>query len=197
MSKKPKSKRRGKLPPRNLKPLIVEAVNLGVRDCETVGFGLEARLSPETPGIDGAEYLPVLLEPLKVARRSLALRHKSADSALDTALLAPIVAACTVAVSALEQGEEADSSNLRVLLWAALRRYRGLVRRPTWVALIEAWNASQDGREDWQIEKESADIPRITYDYPTAGLEGPKPPSKRGGVNMPIARLRRLIGYQL
>ena len=86
---------------------------------------------------------------------------------------------------------------LRVLTWTALRRYRGLVRRPTWRVMIAAWNAAQDGRESWQIRNESVDVPKITYDYPPSGESGLRRPAPAGGINMPAARLRRLVGFDL
>lgn len=197
--KKNKNRKRPRksLPRRELGPLVEKAVHDGVRDCESAQVGLSSPIFDETPGMKDAAFSHVRLAPIRQALQVVGVRHRAADNALDTAVLAPMVGALTDAVSRLSNEEEPDSTTLRILIWTALRRYRGLVRRPTWLALITAWNAAQSGREEWQIEREGEDLPRITYDYPVAGLDGPRRPSERGGLNMPVARIRRLVGYEL
>ena len=174
--------------------LVEKQAGAGALDVETAAVGLS--VCPESWG-DLGDPDPLDIRELRPAFDELKRRFLSADRPLDEAVLSSVINTLRDSLRDLAEGGPGSPADVRILLWACLRRYRGLLARRSWSALLGCWNAAQAGRDEWKVRNEGKDLPRITYDLPPAGESGLRRPRPGGGINMPAARIRRLVGFRL
>lgn len=164
------------------------------RDYLAGELGLSAAVEGILPERAATDVFPLVRDLLRRVYLRLLARKKAAPPGRDQGLLDVVSKALRAAIRELDEGRSGDPAGLRLLLWSALRRYGGAVHRKTYDALLDAWNAAQAGRDEYLV-RTRAELRELLYDRtPEGELVPPRP---GGGINLPAARIRRIVGHRL
>lgn len=164
-----------------------------IRDYVAAELGIAAEVEGVLPAEGETTVFPLIRDLLRPVYFRVLARKKAAPPGRDRKLLDVVAGALRSSILDLDEGGGGDPVGLRLLLWTSLRRYEKAVGRKTFLALLDAWNAAQAGRDEFVVRTRE-ELRELVYDR---SPEGELVRPTEIGLNLPAARIRRIVGHRL